>query len=229
MTLALNVMSPHSLLQAFGVLGVFMVLFAETGLLVGFFLPGDTLLFTAGFFASAAAEATGVHLSLTALMIGAPIGAVVGAQLGHLIGAKAGPALFQRPNSRLFRRERLEQAEFYFHKFGPMRAVVLARFIPVVRTLLNPIAGTLEMPAVRFLIANVIGAVLWTEGILLVGYYLGAKIPNIDHYILPVIAVAVLASLVGVLREVLRGGGGGGPRSSGRHAAGRVRQGVGEE
>lgn len=228
MTLALNVMSPHSLLQAFGVLGVVVVLFAETGLLVGFFLPGDTLLFTAGFFASAAAvHSTGVHLSLTVLMIGAPIGAILGAQVGHFIGRKAGSALFQRPNSRLFRRERLEQAEFYFHKFGPMRAVVLARFIPIVRTFLNPIAGTLEMPAVRFLIANVIGAVLWTEGILLVGYYLGAKIPNIDRYILPVIAIAVLASLVGVAREVLRGGGG--PRSTGKHAADRVRQHVGEE
>ena len=205
--LAVNFLDPQSLITTFGVLGILAIVFAETGLLIGFFLPGDTLLFTAGLFTTArAAHDVGVApLSLAVLLVTAPVCAIAGAQTGHYLGARYGRKLFDRPGSRLFRQEHVEKAEYYFNKFGPARAVVLARFIPVVRTFLNPLAGMLEMSARRFFVWNVVGAIVWTESIILVGHFLGSRIGGIDKYVLPVVALAVLASVVPVLREVLRG------------------------
>jgi membrane-associated protein len=205
--LAVNWIDPTSLITAFGVVGILLIIFAETGLLVGFFLPGDTLLFSAGLFTTVSgAKGVGVDpLSLPMLLIAAPLFAIAGAQFGHYLGARYGRKLFERPNSRLFRQEHVEKAEHYFNKFGPARAVVLARFIPVVRTFLNPLAGMLEMSARRFFIWNTIGAIIWTESIVLLGHYLGSRVEGIDKYVLPVVALAVLVSVVPVLREVLRG------------------------
>jgi membrane protein DedA with SNARE-associated domain len=204
-----NFLDPKSLITAFGVLGILAIIFAETGLLIGFFLPGDTLLFTAGLFTTAeAAQQVGItQLSLPILLAAAPVCAIAGAQFGHYLGDRYGRKLFERPNSRLFRPEHVQKAEYYFEKFGPARAVVLARFIPVVRTFLNPLAGMLEMPARRFFFWNVIGALVWTQSIILVGHYLGSRVDGIEKYVLPVVALAVLASIVPVLREVLRGRG----------------------
>ncbi len=204
---ALNPLDPKDLISTFGVIGVWFVLFAETGLLIGFFLPGDSLLFLAGVAASGVGERlVGQALSLPALLIGAPICAIVGAQLGHFLGVKLGRPMFDRPESRLFKRTYVEKAEYYFNKFGPAKAVVLARFIPIVRTFLNPLAGVLEMPARTFLLWNVIGGVLWTDGIILAGYYLGDSIPaeTVDRYLLPVIAVVILVSILPILIEVTR-------------------------
>src|SRR5207244_7601203 len=129
--------------------------------MIGFFLPGDSLLFVAGIAASpVAADIVGVRLSLPALLVGAPICAVAGAQLGHLLGARYGRRLFARPDSRLFKVEYVDRAEYYFTRYGPAKAIVLARFVPIVRTFLNPVAGTLRMPARRFLVWNVIGGLL---------------------------------------------------------------------
>jgi membrane-associated protein len=200
-----NFLSPDSVISAFGLLGVLLIIFAETGLLLGFFLPGDTLLFLAGVIASGAATKTGVDLPIAGLLIGAPVFAIAGAQTGHLIGARVGPHLFNRPDSRLFRQEYVEKAEYYFGKFGPAKAVVLARFIPIVRTFLNPVAGILEMPARAFFVWNVVGGIIWTNGIILLGYSLGDSLPaNIDAYILPVIGAVVVLSLVPVTAELLR-------------------------
>jgi membrane-associated protein len=205
--LAVNFLDPQSLITTFGALGILAIVFAETGLLIGFFLPGDTLLFTAGLFTTArAAHDVGVApLSLALLLTAAPVCAIAGAQFGHYLGARYGRRLFERPNSRLFRHEHVEKAEYYFNKFGPARAVVLARFIPIVRTFLNPLAGMLEMSARRFLVWNAVGAILWTESIILVGHFLGSRVSGIDKYVLPVVALAVLASIVPVVREMLRG------------------------
>jgi membrane-associated protein len=201
--LAVNVLDPKSLIATFGLLGVLVIIFAETGLLVGFFLPGDTLLVTAGIYT--AANTTLAHpLSLPVLMVGAPLCAVAGAQVGHFLGAKYGRALFERPNSRIFRQEHVDKAEYYFNKFGPAKAVLLARFVPVVRTFLNPLAGMLEMSAIRFFIWNVVGGLIWTETIILIGRFLGDRVKGIDKFVLPVVAVAVLVSVVPVVREVLR-------------------------
>ena len=207
-------MDPTSLITTFGVLGILLIIFAETGLLIGFFFPGDTLLFTAGLFTTAAGAkgVGGEPLSLPVLLVSAPLFAVAGAQFGHYLGSRYGRKLFDRPNSRLFRQEHVEKAEHYFNKFGPARAVVLARFIPVVRTFLNPLAGMLEMSARRFFVWNIVGAILWTESIVLLGHYLGSRVAGIDKYVLPVVALAVVLSVVPVLREVLRG-----HRTPGKH------------
>jgi membrane protein DedA with SNARE-associated domain len=202
--LAVNVLDPKSLIATFGLIGVLVIIFAETGLLVGFFLPGDTLLVTAGIYTAANTELA--HpLPLPVLMIGAPLCAIAGAQVGHFLGAKYGRKLFERPNSRIFRQEHVEKAEHYFNKFGPAKAVVLARFVPVVRTFLNPLAGMLEMSAMNFFVWNVVGGVLWTETIILIGRFLGERVKGIDKFVLPVVALAVLVSVVPVVREVLRG------------------------
>ncbi|HEX6872418.1 MAG TPA: VTT domain-containing protein, partial [Micromonosporaceae bacterium] len=138
---------------------------------------------------------------------GAPICAIAGAQLGHLLGAKYGRRMFHKPNSKIFKPEYVDKAEYYFNKFGPAKAVILARFIPIVRTFLNPVAGVLEMPARQFFVYNVIGGVLWTDGILLVSYALASRIsaiPNIDRYILPATMLIVLISAMPIFLELWR-------------------------
>jgi membrane-associated protein len=209
---AVNPLNAAELLAAFGTIGVLAILFAETGLLVGFFFPGDSLLFLAGIAASPFANEIlpGVQLELWHLLVGSPICAIAGAQLGHYLGAKYGRRMFDRPNSRLFRQEYVDKAEYYFNKFGPAKAVVLARFIPIVRTFLNPVAGVLEMPARTFLLWNVVGAILWTDGILLVGYAAARQITrfvpaeDIDKYLLPVIVLIVLVSAMPIFIEIWR-------------------------
>jgi membrane-associated protein len=211
-TLALNPLDPKELLKTFGLIGVWVIMFAETGLMVGFFLPGDSLLFLAGIAASPVAKAiVGVQLPLPWLLIVTPICAIAGAQLGHWLGLRYGRRLFQRPDSKLFRREYVEKAEYYFTKYGPAKAVVLARFIPIVRTFLNPVAGVLEMPSRQFFVWNVVGGVLWTDGVLLAGWALARKITDwippekIDNYIIPVTLLIVLLSAIPILVEVGRG------------------------
>jgi membrane-associated protein len=214
-------LNPRDLLHNFGVVGVWAIIFAETGLLVGFFFPGDSLLFLAGVSASSAAEKmVGVQLPLVGLLIGTPICAVAGAQLGHFLGARYGRRMFDRPDSRLFKRQYVDRTEYYFDKFGPAKAVVLARFTPVVRTFLNPMAGILEMPARKFFVWNVVGGVIWTEGVLLAGYFLGDRVSRVippdkvDTYLLPAVALIVLLSLLPIFIEVIRA------RREKRHATG---------
>jgi membrane-associated protein len=199
--LALNPLSATDLLTSFGTVGLLVVLFAETGLLVGFFLPGDSLLFTAGLLC--ATGAAGLQLRLPWVLVAAVAGALLGAQVGFLIGRRAGKALQARAD-----RPRLaagmRRAEELFTRYGPAKAIVLARFIPVVRTVLNPLAGALRTPVATFTIWQVAGGLLWTVGLVLAGYALGAFVPGVDAYLLPVIAVVVLVSLVPLAREVLR-------------------------
>ncbi|MEO3809349.1 DedA family protein [Sphaerisporangium sp. B11E5] len=203
-----NLLDAQWWIVTFGLIGILAIIFAETGLLIGFFLPGDSLLVVAGMGASSAVAASvglDAPFPLAVLLIGAPFCAIVGAQLGHYIGAKTGPRLFSRPDSRLFKQEYVEKAEHYFQKFGPAKAVVLARFIPIVRTFLNPVAGMLRMPAPKFFLWNVIGGILWTESLLLFGYFLGSSIPNVDRYILPGAAVIILLSIIPIIREIMKG------------------------
>jgi membrane-associated protein len=200
--LAVNIMDPTSLLSTFGALGIMAVLFAETGLLVGFFLPGDSLLFTAGLFTTTSATAT-VHLSLPYVILAAAVGAVAGAQTGYLLGRRAGPALLTRSkNARLH--EAAERSSQLLERYGYGKAIVLARFIPLVRTVLNPLAGALEVPARVFTLWQVIGGLGWSLGVTIAGHILGASIPGIDQYLLPIIAVVVILSLIPVALEVRR-------------------------
>lgn len=208
---AVNILSPQSLLQAWGAPAVLLFMFLETGLLIGCFLPGDSLLFLAGIAASpVATDIVGVRLSLPLLLIGAPVCAFLGAQLGHLLGARYGRRLFRVKRLRFLKPSYVERAEVHFDRYGPAKAVVLARFVPIIRTFVNPIAGLFEMPARRFAAWNLVGAVLWTEAVLLAGYLPAVKLrnsigaTNVDTYILPIIVVIVALSLIPVMLEVRR-------------------------
>ncbi|MFI5068969.1 MAG: DedA family protein, partial [Streptosporangiales bacterium] len=209
---ALNPLSSTSLLASLGALGVFLVLFAETGLLVGFFLPGDSLLFTAGLLCTASASHA-VHLSLPLVILAAIGGALLGAQTGFLIGRAGGRPLLQRSHNR-FLRNGAGWADQLLERYGYGKAIVLGRFIPVVRTVLNPMAGALAVPARTFTVWQVIGGVIWSAGVTLAGYGLGSTIPSIDTYLLPIIAVIVVVSLIPIGLELFR------TRSAGRGEAG---------
>ncbi len=197
----MSLLDPAHLLATFGPLGLFVVLFAETGLLVGFFLPGDSLLFSAGILA-ATPSAAAAHLPLRVSIPVAAAGALLGAQTGYLIGRHAGPPLLTRGGRSVH--EGVDRARRALDRYGLARAVVLARFIPVVRTLINPLAGALDVPAKVFTLWQVVGGLVWTVGVVLAGYWLGQRIPGIDRYLLPIIGGAVVVSLVPVGLQLLR-------------------------
>ncbi|MFD8739975.1 DedA family protein [Streptomyces sp. NPDC059618] len=200
--LAVNILSAQSLLAAFGVLGVGVVMFAETGLLIGFFLPGDSLLFTAGLLCTGSGQ-NGLKLSLPPLLIAAALGALIGAQTGYLIGRKAGGALLARGSSPRLQAG-AERAEDLLQRYGYAKAIVLARFVPVVRTVLNPMAGALGVPVRTFTLWQVVGGLVWSIGLTLAGYALGSSIPNVDKYLLPIVALIVLVSLAPLAVELYR-------------------------
>lgn len=199
MHLAVNPLDASSLLAAFGTFGVFVILFVETGLLVGFFLPGDSLLFTAGLLCATSATAP-VHLSLPWVMLAAAGGAVLGAEVGYLIGRRA--LLARTRRGRLG--PAVERAEELLARYGYGKAIVLARFIPVVRTVLNPLAGALGTPLGVFTRWQVLGGVGWSLGLVTAGYLLGSTIPNVDRYLLPAVVVIVVLSLLPIAFEVRR-------------------------
>lgn len=190
-------MNPESLIEAFGTLGLFAIVFAESGLLFGFFLPGDSLLFTAGLLAS---QGT---LNLPLIMVGCAAAAIAGDQVGYVIGRRAGPAVFRRPESRFFHKRNVDRAKAYFEKNGP-RTIILARFIPVIRTFTPIVAGVGQMNYRKFVTYNVVGGILWGGGVTVAGYLLGETIPDIDKWLLPIIGVIVMVSFVPVILEVLK-------------------------
>jgi membrane-associated protein len=196
---SLNPLDAKSLIVSFGLAGVFAILFAETGLLIGFFLPGDTLLALAGALAGPH-HTTDVHLPLVPLLIGCPVAAIVGAQVGHLIGARGGH-LLAKPGSAF--EHAMGRIKPLLDRFGEGWAVLLCRFVPILRTFINPAVGIVGMPARKFAVWNVLGGVVWTIGILLAGRFVGEKL-HIDRYVLPVVAVVVLVSIVSVVIEMRR-------------------------
>jgi membrane-associated protein len=193
---------PKHLIEAFGTVGILAIIFAESGLLFGFFLPGDSLLFTAGILCAPRNPAN-VHLNLAVVLVGCFLAAVAGAEVGYVIGSRAGPALFRRPDSRFFRQDHLERAREFFAEHGT-KTVILGRFVPFVRTFVTVVAGIGRMDRRLFSICNVVGAFLWAVGVTLLGYWLGRTIHNVDRYLLPIIGVILLASFVPVGRELLK-------------------------
>ena len=189
------------LVSTYGLLGIVLIVFAETGLLLGFFLPGDALLFLAGF--AAAGNLGGLSQPVGVVCLAITVAAILGAQTGHWIGWKAGPVLFDRPDSRLFKRANVVKAEGVFEKFGPPKAVILSRFVPIVRTFMNPLAGVLEMRPREFLVWNLVGGVVWGTGITLLGYFLGNVDVVRNHLELFVLGVVAL-SLTPIAFELLR-------------------------
>ncbi len=190
-------MNPESLIEAFGTLGLFAIVFAESGLLFGFFLPGDSLLFTAGLLASRGA------LNYPLIVVGCAVAAIAGDQVGYVIGRRAGPALFRRPESRFFHKKNVDRAKAYFDKNGP-RTIILARFIPVIRTFAPVVAGVGQMDYRKFVTYNVVGGILWGSGVTTAGYLLGESIPDIDRWLLPIIGVIMAVSFIPVFLELLK-------------------------
>jgi membrane-associated protein len=189
------------LLNTFGLIGILVIIFAETGLLVGFFLPGDSLLFTAGLVS--AGGIAGVTLApLWVLLVLLPLAAIAGNLVGYWIGHRAGPAVFKREESRFFKAEYVEQAHGFFEKYGA-RTILLARFVPIVRTFATVMAGASRMDFRVYAIYSVIGGIAWAGGITALGHWLG-QVDVIRHNIEKFAILIVVISLIPVAIELLR-------------------------
>jgi membrane-associated protein len=194
-----NLFDPQSLIATLGTLGVIVIIFVETGLFFGFFFPGDSLLFTAGFLASQG------YVSFAGLLVGTFIAAVVGDSLGYAFGKKIGPALFSKENSAIFNKQHIARAQQFYEKHGK-KTIILARFMPIIRTFAPIVAGIGTMPYRTFITFNIIGAFIWTWGMLWLGYGLGALIPNPDRYVIPVVIVIILVSSAPAVKEIVKEG-----------------------
>ncbi|MFE1286250.1 VTT domain-containing protein [Streptomyces sp. NPDC058751] len=200
MTLALGPswLDPNTLLDNFGIWGLLLIVFAESGLLIGFFLPGDSLLFTCGLLIATDA----MDFPLWGAIVLICLAAILGDQAGYLFGKKVGPSLFTRPDSRLFKQENVVKAHEFFEKYGP-KSLVLARFVPIVRTFTPIIAGVSGMRYRPFLTFNIIGGILWGAGVTLLGSWLG-KIEFVNKHIELILILIVLVSVVPIIIEFLR-------------------------
>jgi membrane-associated protein len=185
------------LIRAVGYFGLFAIVFAETGLLIGFFLPGDSLLFTAGILAGQG------HLNIYYILIIMTAAAIIGDSVGYTIGRRLGPRVFTKENSLLFNKSHIAKAQAYFDKYGAM-TIVIARFVPIIRTFVPTLAGVGRMPYPKFLFFNVTGGVFWIFSVTLLGYYLGLKVPTIEKYIIPGIIVIVLLSISPYIRQFMK-------------------------
>ena len=192
-------LDPEWLISTFGLIGILGIVFAESGLLIGFFLPGDSLLFTTGLLV---ADGTYLHQPLWLMCLLVSAAAVAGDQFGYVLGRRFGPALFRRPDSRLFKQENLTRARDFFAKYGA-RSIVLARFVPIVRTFTPIVAGASHMHYRTFLIYNVLGATAWGCGVTILGYFLGQIAfvkSNIELILVAVVAVSVIPIAIELLR-----------------------------
>jgi membrane-associated protein len=189
-----------------GTFGVLLVVFAETGLLLGVFLPGDSLLFTAGVMCSAhlgLGPAGSAGLSLPWVLLAAAVGAVAGAQVGFVVGRRGGPALLARTRNRQVWLG-VERTRRLLTRYGYGKSILLGRFIPVVRTVINPVAGVLGVPNRVFLRWQLLGGLVWSLGVTLAGYALGSSVPDVDRYLLPGIALVIVVSLLPIFWELAR-------------------------
>jgi len=201
-----NPISPKHLLGSYGLIGLMVILFAECGLLIGFFLPGDTLLFSAGLLI--AIHDRSIHLpSLWVLLVALPVAAVLGNLVGYWIGAKVGPPVFDRPGSRMFKPEYVDRAQSFYDRFGPV-TVLIARFIPIVRTVATVMAGVGRMRFGLYATYSIVGGIIWTDGMLLLGRALGhikfvrdTIAPKIDYILVAVVVLSFLPTLIHFLRS----------------------------
>lgn len=192
-----------ALVQAVGVLGVAAIIFAESGLLIGFFLPGDSLLFTTGLLAHQGLLGINIHALVGILFIAA----ITGDSVGYAFGHKVGPRIFKRKDSLLFHQDNIRRAEEFYEKYGPL-TIVIARFMPIIRTFAPIVAGVGKMNYKTFLIFNLAGGLLWAAGITYLGYYIGAYFESqgieIDHYIIPIAAFIVFISVAPPIYHLLK-------------------------
>ena len=188
---------PKSLIQAAGLFGVILIVFLETGAFFGFFFPGDSLLFTAGFLASQG------YLSLSILLFGTFIAGILGDSLGYSFGRKLGPKLFNKEESVFFNKKHIAKAQEFYDKHGK-KTIILARFMPIIRTFAPIVAGVGMMNYRTFLTYNIVGAFLWTWSMILLGYGLGSLIPDPDKYVLPVVLIIVIVSAFPGIKEAYK-------------------------
>lgn len=193
----LSLLDPMFLVKTAGLAGVIAVVFAESGLFFGFFFPGDSLLFTAGLLASQGL------LPIGWLLIGTAAAAILGDSVGYWFGKKAGPAIFSREDSFFFHKKHVERAQKFYELHGK-KTIILARFIPIVRTFAPILAGVGKMDYRTFLSYNIIGGLAWSLGLTSLGYFLGALIPSIDRYLLPIVLLIIAISFVPIIHEYLR-------------------------
>ncbi len=192
-----TLLEPQTLIMTLGTIGVIGIIFVETGLFFGFFFPGDSLLFTAGFLASQG------YISFAGLLIGTFIAAVIGDSVGYAFGKKVGPALFSREDSIIFNKKHVARAQHFYERHGK-KTIMLARFMPIIRTFAPIVAGIGGMSYRTFITFNILGAFIWTWGMLWLGYGLGELIPNPDKYVLPIVLVIVAVSAAPALFQMLK-------------------------
>jgi membrane-associated protein len=187
------------LIKAVGLIGISLIVFAESGLLIGFFLPGDSLLFTAGFLASQGIAGLDIRVLIPVLFVAA----VLGDNVGYAFGKKMGPKIFKKEQSLFFKKEYILKSQEFYKKYGAL-TLVLARFTPIVRTFAPIMAGVGKMDYRTFFIYNVAGGALWVTSLLLGGYYLGKVIPNVDHYLLPIVGLIIFISLLPTFYHLIK-------------------------
>lgn len=192
-----DLLDPLTIIKTVGLLGVVLIVFAESGLFFGFFLPGDSLLFTAGFLASQG------FISIWWLLILCFIAAIAGDSVGYAFGKKTGPMIFTKEDSLFFRKKHVERARSFYEKYGK-KTIIFARFIPIVRTFAPIVAGIAGMEYKTFLKYNIIGGFIWTWGMLGLGYALGNIIPNAEKYLSPIILIIIVTSLIPAIVEFFK-------------------------
>jgi membrane-associated protein len=193
----IQILDPKFLISTFGLIGVIGIVFAESGLFFGFFLPGDSLLFTAGLFASQG------YLNILILTVGVLVAAIVGDNVGYAFGKKAGPKIFTKEDSLFFNKKYVLKAQAFYEKHGN-KTIILARFIPIVRTFAPIVAGIGGMNYSKFFTYNCIGATLWTFLMIGAGYILGEIIPGIDRYLLPIVFCIIFVSFIPAVWHLLK-------------------------
>ena len=186
-----------NLITTVGYVGLFIIIFSESGLLIGLLLPGDSLLFTAGFLASQG------YLNITTLVVLMFVAAVSGDSFGYFFGRKIGHRIFTKEKSLLLSKDHIQRSERFFEKHGP-KAIIIARFTPVIRTLAPILAGVGKMKYSVFIFYNILGGLIWGMGIPISGYYLGQSIPNIDQFLIPIIVVVVVLSSLPTVIHLLK-------------------------
>lgn len=187
----------RAVIEAIGLIGIFAIVFLESGMMVGFFFPGDSLLFTAGFLASQG------FFNVWVLALGSFVFAVLGDSIGYTIGHRYGKRLFSKEDSLLFHKDHLKKAEAFYEKHGG-KTIILARFIPVIRAFAPVVAGIGSMKYSTFILYNLVGAFLWAIGMSFLGYFLGSLIPDVDKYLLPIIGVIILASVAPAIYHFIK-------------------------
>ena len=185
------------LIQTIGLIGIFLFVFAESGLFFGFFLPGDSLLFTAGVLASAG------YFNVAFLFLGCFVMAVLGDSVGYYFGKKIGPRIFSKPDSFFWNKRNIEKTEIFFKKHGN-KTITLARFVPIVRTFAPIMAGVGKMEYKVFLFWNILGGLFWSGIMIFAGYFLGNSVKNIDKFVLPIVIFIIIISLIPILIQLIR-------------------------